>query len=875
MNSTFSSFQQDLALEQNSRHLNEEEKEHITHADARSKKPVENEGGLKNLGLAVMVIFQSKRSALRKAMADLEAGSAVSASLKSLIKHVETTDMNDQGELATERMREVYRPFLDKIIKKSDPDKETAFLVLGWLLLKSPCKALMIRSFGDDLSSSNDKKRKLAVLVAIEDAINIQITPRSATSGKENASKSKSRSKSKLVDEETDKPAVQPSNEVSKPVELLADGKTLAAWMFSLSAIVRNDGTVTLDGSRSMTRLTSLAMEIAIEISRILADQTLQEIKSTEDKERTRKPALVVEVDSGNENKREETDAEDMHPYGLGFVKGMKAMHTIIKYFLLSDRNQVDVATAGMTDILDMLVRFNRHHGGGRALPSREIMFSFAQSWKLISAVLAKRRVAPSSEEILKQAQAYSQMNEIPPYLRLLTASLLLGYCGPPSQFESAIKTSSELRSTLLGLAKVVILENIPVGQVTAIAVQSCLIPTLSESEVQNMKTKIVAILDNPSEISLGSANVASSYMAAYPELFVPELLTRLGRGGQEHDGSSLEDRVNIRKIMNSLHVVEAMAESHFFDMVLSTPGRDLRRKLEYSVIDLFREKDISVRVTLGQIAASLNPTKIISTYAPEINSSSNIMRSRAESVVIECMLSQRRDASIGDGFVVFLEYIRRVGRLKANQDGSSIKIKTPSQLLEKALSLKLNPAPSSTEVEALDKLLRVIKTLGETIPSTLWGGIFTELVAKSCGSPSDAILTRVWAQLSQSVAKSTDAISALFVILSDTMEQQGELTEERVEAALETSDEALDDLRLARLVPLSILKMLPSDELQQQVQTLSVKESEFAPIAERLFRVLCSRYENANEFGLIKKQAEELAGSLFPDLWSRKYQIV
>ncbi|KAG0374542.1 hypothetical protein BGX24_010270, partial [Mortierella sp. AD032] len=766
MNSTFSSFQQDLALEQDSRHLNEEEKEHITHADARSKNPVENEGGLKNLGLAIMVIFQSKRSALRKAMADLEAGSAVSASLKSLIKHVETTDMNDQGELATERMREVYRPFLDKIIKKSDPDKETAFLVLGWLLLKSPCKALMTRSFGDDLSSSNDKKRKLAVLVAIEDAINIQTTPRSATSGKKNASKSK------LVDEETDKPAVQPSNEVSKPVEPLADGKTLAAWMVSLSAIVRDDGTVTLDGSRSMTRLTSLAMEIAIEISRILAHQTLQEIKSTEDKERTRKPALVVEVDSGNENKKEETDAEDMHPYGLGFVKGMKAMHTIIKYFLLSDPNQVDVATAGMTDILHMLVRFNRHHGGGRALPSREIMFSFAQSWKLISAVLAKRRVAPSSDEILKQAQVYSQMNEIPPYLRFLTASLLLGYCGPPSQFESAIKTSSELRSTLLGLAKVVILENIPVGQVTAIAVQSCLIPTLSESEVQDMKTKIVAILDNPSEISLGSANVASSYMAAYPELFVPELLTRLGRGGREHDGSSLKDRANIRKIMNSLHVVEAMAESHFFDMVLSTPGRDLRRKLEYSVIDLFREKDISVRVTLGQIAASLNPTKIISTYAPEINSSSNIVRSRAESV-----------------------------------DGSSIKIKTPSQLLEKALSLKLNPAPSSTEVEALDKLLRAIKTLGETIPSTLWGGIFTELVAKSCGSPSDAILTRVWAQLSQSVAKSSDAISALFVILSDTMEQQGELTEERVEAALETSDEALDDLRLARLVPLSILK--------------------------------------------------------------------
>ncbi|KAG0272787.1 hypothetical protein BGZ95_011427 [Linnemannia exigua] len=712
MNNTLSSFQQDLALEQDSRHFYEEEKEHITHAELRSKKPLENEGGLKNLGLAIMVIFQSKRSALRRAMADLEAESAIAASLRSLTKHVETTDMNDQGELVTERMREVYRPFLDKIIKKSDPDKETAFLVLEWLLLKFPYRALMIRSFGDDLSSSNDKKRKLAVLVAMEDVIDIQIRPRSATSSKVNASKSKS----KFIDEEPDKPSVQPSNE----------------------------------------------------------------IKSTEDKERTQKPALVVEVDSGDESKKEETDAEDTHPYGLGFVNSMKAMHTIIKYFLLSDRSQVDVATAGMTDILDMLVRFNRHHGGGRALPSREIMFSFAQSWKLISAVLVQRRVAPSSEEILKQAQAYSQMNEIPPYLRLLTAGLLLGYCGPPSQFESAIKTSSELRSTLLGLANVVILENIPVGQVTAIAVQSCLVQTLSEAEVQDMKTKIVAILDNPSEISLGSANVASSYMATYPELFVPALLARLRRGGQEHDGSTLKSKADIRKVMNSLYIVEAMAERYFFDMVLSTPASDLRRKLEYAVIDLFREKDISVRVTLGQIVASLNPSKIIGIYAPEVSSSSSIVRSRAD----------------------------RVDRSKANKDDSSIKIKTPSQLLEKTLSLKLNPAPPSTKVETLDKLLRVIKTLGETTPSTLWGGIFTELVAKSCGSPSDAILARVWAQLSQSIVKSTDAISTLFVILSETMEQQGELTEERVEAALEASDEALDDMRLARLVPLSILKM-------------------------------------------------------------------
>ncbi|KAF9540243.1 hypothetical protein EC957_004445 [Mortierella hygrophila] len=863
MNTTFSSFQQDLALEQDSRHFDDEK--HITRSDLRAKKSAENnnEGGLKNLGLAIMVIFQAKRSALRKAMADLDAESTVSASLRSLIKHVETADTDDQGELAIARMREVYRPFLDKIIKKSDPDKETAFLVLEWLLLKFPYRSLMVRALGADLSPSKDKKRKLAVLVAVEDAIDTQIRPRS-TSWKEGVSKSKS--KSKLVVEELDIPVARSSNDPEKPVEPLADGKTLSAWMASLSTIVQNDGAFAPDGSGSMTRLTSLAMDIAIEISRTLVDQTLQEIKAAEDKERIRKTVLVVEVGSHGEDRHDKTNAEDMQPFSLGFVRGMKSMQAIIKYFLLLAHDQVNVATAGMTDILDILVRFNRHHMGGKALPSREIMFSFAQSWKLISAALAKRRLALPSEEILKQAQTHSQMNEIPPYLRLLTAGLLLGYCGPPSQFDTAMRASSEVRSTLLGLANVVILENIPVSQATAIAIQTSLIPTLSEAEVQDMKTKITTILDNPSEISLGSANVASSYMAAYPELFVPELLARLRREGQS--GSVQSEKADVRRTMNSLHIVEAMAERNFFDMVLSKQVGDLRRKLEDLVIDLFREKDISIRVTLGQIVASLNPTKIIAIYGPEINSTDSIVRSRAESVLIECMLSQRRDASMGDGFVVFLEYIRRIGRSRANYEGASTMTKTPSRLVAKIQSLNSNPAPPSSHVDSLDRLLRVVKIFGETIPSTLWDRLLSELVAKSCGSPFDPILFRAWSQLSPSIVKSASAVFALFVLVSDILEQQGELTEEMLEAALDASDESLDDLRLARLAPLAILKTLPIEQLD--VRLLTTKDNELEPVAERLNQLLRSRVSSASEFGSVKNQAKELAGDLFPYLSSQ-----
>jgi len=75
-------------------------------------------------------------------------------------------------------------------------------------------------------------------------------------------------------------------------------------------------------------------MDIAFEVSRILADQALQEIKSSEDEERVRKPILVVEVDPQDGSRNAEADAEETRPFGLGFVKGMKSMHTVIKYFL-------------------------------------------------------------------------------------------------------------------------------------------------------------------------------------------------------------------------------------------------------------------------------------------------------------------------------------------------------------------------------------------------------------------------------------------------------------------------------------------------------------------------------------------------------------
>ncbi|KAF9925781.1 hypothetical protein FBU30_004487 [Linnemannia zychae] len=766
MNSTFSKFQQDLALEREFTRSNGDD--HIVLADNHSKKPAENEGGRKTLGLAIMVIFQAKRSALRKAMADLESDSAVSSSLQSLISHAMAADTDDQEQLATARIREVR---------------------------------LMTQALGDELAPSSDKKRKLAALIAIEDAINIQNRPKSAN-GKEGTLKSK-------------EPSKKDRKSLSKCEQTIG---TTGGWEDSFEmdgAFCNNSSKRWVDGTRTMTRLTSLAMEVAIEVSRILAIQTLQEIKDAEDKERAKKPALVMEIDSQEDDKMD-VDTEETQPFSLGFVRSMKSMHTVIKYYLLSDHSQVDIITVGMTDVLDMLVRFNRHHSSGKIPPSREIVFSFAQSWKLISDVLVKKKAALSDEEISKQVQKYSQMNEIPPYLRLLTTGLLLGYCGPLSQIDSVLNAPDELRPTLLGLANVVVLENIPVGQATAIAMQTHLIPSLNETMVQDMKNKIIAVLDTPSEISQGLANVASSYMTIYPEIFVPALLTRLRH--QERGSTPSKDRANLRTTLNLLHELETL------------------------VIDMFREKDISIRVAMGQIVVYLNPVKVIGIYGPEINSSSGMIRSNAESILVECMLAQRQDTSLGDGFGVFLEYIRHVGHSIGSQESNLSKVKTPAELVARLLPPKPNSTPSNSQVEFIDKLLRVIKALGEVVPMALWGEFISELSAKTIGSPSDGILGRVWAQLAPSIVKSPEAIIFLFKTLSKIMEQQDVLTEEALESALEVSDEAFDDLRLSRLVPLNILKVIPNEELQDQVRRLiESKENELRLVADHLFRALDS----------------------------------
>ncbi|KAF9936725.1 hypothetical protein BGZ67_002091 [Mortierella alpina] len=289
----------------------------------------------------------------------------------------------------------------------------------------------------------------------------------------------------------------------------------------------------------------------------------------------------------------------------------------------------------------------------------------------------------------------------------------------------------------------------------------------MSEPYFKGIKEQVASILDERSELSPSAIELVSKYTATFPGTMISELIKHLQP--TKNSLLALGDLGSVLTTRNAVHVVEVLAEDDFFVAAQSKDVEDQLIDLEDAVIKLLQDKDIMIRMTASQIVAALDPTKIVNKFAPELNSLTNDVRSSAELVLLESMLFQRKDGSLGDGFGAFLSYIRK---------------------------------------------------LGESIPSSLWPSFVDRLVTKTHGSPRDQVWIRIWNELAPSIVNSGEAILALSTRMLEMMEQQGTLTEEMVKNAVEASDEAFDDLqsenelegRYTRaLAPILIEGMFPS----------------------------------------------------------------
>ncbi|GJJ78439.1 hypothetical protein EMPS_10798 [Entomortierella parvispora] len=359
-----------------------------------------------SLGQAFLVIFQATRSTIRKALLALDTDNVLSKSLQTLVDYVQYAEQDTP--LAVIRSAEILRPFLDKIMKKSDENaKKISFLLLDWQLLDHPCRSIIIQGLALEMGpKTEDKKRKLSALLALEHALstrhkrmleNDKEEPRTAM---EKPPKESDKSKNsvnfldipetrgergkgsaiEIIEPKEDLTAGTKGQELKKSMktgeDMCApfDGPILANLISHLSHITRHDGAVASDGISSMTRLTGLAFQLAISLSQTLTKGALREIELEEEEEERikkssvtqtipRRGPLIIELDSDSiETPSLPDNAKDQSSLRWSFAKCMGCIRGVTEDLKMWNRNKSSLMKAALDDTLDMLSRFHRHY---------------------------------------------------------------------------------------------------------------------------------------------------------------------------------------------------------------------------------------------------------------------------------------------------------------------------------------------------------------------------------------------------------------------------------------------------------------------------------------------------------------------------------
>ncbi|KAF9397683.1 hypothetical protein BGX21_008605 [Mortierella sp. AD011] len=539
------------------------------------------------------------------------------------------------------------------------------------------------------------------------------------------------------------------------------------------------------------------------------ADLTLRDMKL---EMATRGLRLVVELDS-----HEEAGVAAQKTYPWCFAQSMLAMEMILQEYHECNQKGNSIAPATLVDTLDIISRFNgsRKSGTGHIL-SLDIIDSFAQTWSIISSALSERSSASSSLAILERSEGYLQM----------------------------------------------IMEDIPVGRNVAWAVQDIYVTHASKLDLEHLKQQIFSSFDNATEIRMESAELFSRYIMAFHTSLLPELLKLLPDDSHQVTCESYDDHAIVRTT-NALCVVQALAEKDFFSKPLPEDDNNTRCLIENSILGLLRDNNVGIKNKARQVVALID--SIIQRLGTELISFDTERHLNSEASMIECILSQRSDGSIGDGFISFIEYLQSHQRSSLRIEGT--KLKSPAQLVLNAKKMAGDSLGQDSDDVMTERLLCVLKRLGDSIPGNLWSYIIDRLVMKTYGSPSDQLLIRIWNILASAIASSPEAVNAASASIFHIMQYQGALTEETLEGALESCDEAIDDLRLARLSPLLMLKTIPAHGFTREFRKLRpIEGGESKSISYQMLQALKSRSDNQMEFSIVRTLSKTVMQGIFPE---------
>ncbi|KAI9231620.1 MAG: hypothetical protein BYD32DRAFT_430373, partial [Podila humilis] len=806
-----------------------------------------------SLGLVFLVLFQASRSAVKKALANLEAENVLSNSLRGLVTHVQVEGRPPlkDGTDAIVRMQEVYRPLLDKIMKKSDDSgKKIAYLLLDWLLLEYPFRDLMARSLSQDFAPQADKRQKLASLLAVEHAF--------GTYNKNAALVDSVKPHAASEDESRESP-MDTYQKVESAVAVFRDAKVLTQWDAQLANIILHDGTTTQDGSRSMTRLTCLALDLMVAFSRILSTQAQQEIKTASSNLKT--PALVVELDSDT---RENGDDGHKTTFGWGFSMCMIDMCQVIKEVQMWHSKGGRLLFASLGDTTEMISRFNRHQGNKTTGSTwLEILSSFTRIWDIISVALTHSTASSSPPVLLDQAIQYAKNDAVPPYIRLIVTGIYLGYYEQTMPINDVLQNDG-LGLTILAHSTFIVSERIPVGNKIAAVVRDVTLPLMTNVEIAQVWSLITKkLFDQSVELDFATLGVIAQYMLARPTNLLPDIMGRFTVPNPQNP--SKQDKVTTNRNRSLLGVISTLSDMDFFTLPLGQEAEAARSALADLVIGFLYDRDLNSRMTASHIVASLDPVRTIQTFGPDLASPDKSIRSTGALILIECMLSQKQDGSIGEGLCCFIDYTRSVSRGYNTIVSSREVVKSPSHLMSRSKLLSSSSTSQRTAAKGVSEevLFNVLKKMGDATPPPVWPSVVQVILSKMYSSPSDPVLMRIWNTLVPAISTSSEAIAATFSGVTEIMERQGDVSESLLEAAMEASDEGLDDLRMSRILPFTILKAIPMTLYIQAFSTLE-QRGEDVSIRTCLKPLLTLRTENDHEFNRVRELAAETLKDMF-----------
>ncbi|KAF9940481.1 hypothetical protein BGZ65_006919 [Modicella reniformis] len=594
-----------------------------------------------------------------------------------------------------------------------------------------------------------------------------------------------------------------------------------------------------------MTRLTSLALDLSISISKVLAAQTLCEIEQASAEQRQ---ALVLEVTLGDSTGGIAVPTTTTQ--GAFFARSMLNMSRILQTYQSWNMGTHHVlASVSLADTIDLVLRFNtRQNSVASTTSSNEVLSSFARFWMTITSVFRQKS---TTSIVLDQ-------KSIPGSAKLIASCMLLGQVDPPTPIDQLLRQSEHIRSALLELAQDEVTIDTQVGNGVAIALYDVLSGTLKNQDYEQLRARITSILDGSSCITPGSLEMMAGYTFLFPKVLVPELLKRIRR-------RSLGDKLMPGTgTSNAICVVTELMDKEFFLRVLPKDIAQQRSLLENALIKMLRDKEINTKLA-NKVSLALEPGTIFAALSSETIADDIGSSSRVGSILIDYLICQRKDKLLENTFDAFIDYIRSTSR-SLFEPMFPNRATSPTQLLSMA-KVKASDTNSCRVKDAvLDNLFNVVKKLGETIPRGSWTTLLHLLISKTYALPADYHLIRIWNNLAASIASSPGAIMSLSNVILKIMEEQGVVTEDLLERALDVSDYALEDLQLVRLSPLLILKAIPTTGFSREYKNSGSTGSEDNNIQDRMSNALASRYENMLEFVVVRTMAKTVFHSMFSD---------